>query len=153
TTVAPAATARRLFCQSRHGRNSRARSRRTPAMCAARSSTSTTSASLTAGWSDQRRKLSSFASPASALPSAQKWSGRKSASATPETRWTAKAHQAGWLRARKSFFITSISPPLWPSLADEDGEDGPKTPHRQHQPRDRNRDVQPPPAPVERFRQ
>jgi len=45
------------------------------------------SETLTSGWSVQRRNPSSAASPCSACPSAQKCSGRNTASARPESRW------------------------------------------------------------------
>ena len=72
-----------------------------PVRWTASSSTMAHSLALTSGCSVQRRKDSSLASPCSACPSAQKCSGRKSASAMPESRWT---------RAPKCRLVAATSP-------------------------------------------
>ena len=84
---------RATLCHSRHGRNSSARSRKPPARCAASSMTRIHSASFTSGLlgpaqESVERRLALRAP----CPSARKCTGRKSASAMPDTRWTRKAH-------------------------------------------------------------
>src|SRR5262249_25166592 len=90
----PAATVASCFCPSRQGRFPITSSRKPPSMCTSSRNTRPLSASFTSGWSLQRRKLSSRASPSMARPSVRKCSGRKTASARPESRCTSAAAQS-----------------------------------------------------------
>src|SRR3954453_15519310 len=79
------------LCQWRQPENSRKSRRKPPPRWAASSTTSPNSANLVSGLSVQRMNASSRASPSIAVPSAQKCSGRNSASISPEARCTTKA--------------------------------------------------------------
>src|SRR5579864_1828242 len=89
--LTPAESETAVFCQLRQASNSIASRRKPPVRCAASSMTRPTSASFTRGCCVQASNPSSRWAPEIAVPSAQKCTGRKSASSSPEMRCTRKA--------------------------------------------------------------
>src|SRR5580693_7249054 len=86
-----AASVASRFWPSRQSRFSITKTRKPPSRCTVSRKTSPPSANFTSGRSVQRKKLSSFASPSMARPSARKCSGRKIAKARPDSRCTKAA--------------------------------------------------------------